>query len=300
MAHSSDGVRLHLVDPMLPNADVLQQEWSDKLRGNARKSPIDLVRLLRDALDTRAQVLRSAEWIDNNYCPRGSTGPFALRHWLNRSRQTARRAWSDLDALVGSTARLYMHGFVDMLLALDDPPPFDEQLFLRALAPDPGLGLHADSHRQLIAVAKRLLTSVERSLVSAKEDIRQGPVRTVLNDCRHSDDFTSVTWFGRSLHPFSSKQAQIVEVLWRAYESGNAIIREAYIAEQLQHDGETLNDEETTVRGFSLQQTMRIQSRRRNGRRRNDPHPAMGYMIHKAGKGLWTLAAPQRNEAAST
>ncbi len=117
--------------------------------------------------------------------------------------------------------------------------------------------------------------------------------------CTHSEDFISVTWYGTKLPSFSSKQAQVIEVLWQAWESGNAVVSEAYIAERLQSDGAFTNEDETKVSGFSVQATMRTQSRGRNGEKRNKPHPAMGLMIHRAARGRWQLAPPPRtNEAA--
>jgi hypothetical protein len=48
---------------------------------------------------------------------------------------------------------------------------------------------------------------------------------------RHSEDFTSVLWFGTS-HTFTPTQAKCVEVLWAAWENGTPDLQQVTILDR--------------------------------------------------------------------
>lgn len=121
--------------------------------------------------------------------------------------------------------------------------------------------------------------------------------------CSHSPDYASCRWYGREFK-FTKKQARIVGILWRCWEQGTSSVNEETIADELDPAG--TNEAARSTRGssdsdryesvrvsFRLADTMRSKEKRR-GRWYNKRHPAMGVMIHRAGKGQWRLDRPPK------
>ncbi len=91
----------------------------------------------------------------------------------------------------------------------------------------------------------------------------------------HSDDFASVRWSGQTF-VFTALQAAVVAVLWRAWEAGTPVLRT-----------ETIGD-----RAGSAADRFRLDLLFRG-------HPALGTLIVRAGKGLWSIGpAPTSAENA--
>jgi hypothetical protein len=93
---------------------------------------------------------------------------------------------------------------------------------------------------------------------------------------RHSADFTSVSWYGKS-YQFTKTQALCVKLLWEQCEKDCPSLSEKTIGEAIGSESEA----------YRL-----IQTFRKDGK----PHPSWGIMIHKAGKGMYKLSKPvQKN-----
>ena len=95
----------------------------------------------------------------------------------------------------------------------------------------------------------------------------------------HSEDFTSVVWFG-TRYPFSKgNQARAVRLLWKAWESdGHSLMQETI--------GEAI---ESSADRFELAKTFR--ARKLGGGYK--PHPAWGTMIQQDSKGSYRLVPPE-------
>lgn len=52
-----------------------------------------------------------------------------------------------------------------------------------------------------------------------------------LNPERHSDDFSTVRWYGHSFR-FNPTQAKVVELLWKARDNGTPYLRSRYLIEE--------------------------------------------------------------------
>lgn len=92
----------------------------------------------------------------------------------------------------------------------------------------------------------------------------------------HSEDFTSVNWFG-TRHTFSKGlQAESVRALWAAWQNGNHSLSQATIAEKI---GTSADD-------FQLSKVFR---RRRSDGPGYEQHPAWGTMIQREEKGTYSL-----------
>jgi hypothetical protein len=62
-----------------------------------------------------------------------------------------------------------------------------------------------------------------------------------LSPARHSSDFRSVRWFGRS-YTFTPGQAVIVRQLWLAWENGPPVVGKAVLLETADLQGESVKD----------------------------------------------------------
>jgi len=89
----------------------------------------------------------------------------------------------------------------------------------------------------------------------------------------HSEDFTSVDWFGQRYEFSRGQQADCVKVLWEEWERGEHSLGQDTIAESIG----------TEARRFRLDHVFRL----RDGSRRM--HPAWGTMIVRVSEGVYRL-----------
>ena len=92
-----------------------------------------------------------------------------------------------------------------------------------------------------------------------------------ITDFKHSPDFRTVALNGRS-YKLTSKQAQVIELLYKAYENGTPELGQAYILEQLGERGNRLRD--TFKRNPEAWQALVARGVRRGCYRLNLPNPA--------------------------
>jgi|GEM_PF-5625413 len=90
----------------------------------------------------------------------------------------------------------------------------------------------------------------------------------------HSDDFTSVVWFGTRYSFTKGQQTEAIRALWEEWVSGKHTLSELTIAEKVG----SANDH------FRLDHLFRDRERKL--------HPAWKNMIQKASKGVYYLAEP--------
>jgi hypothetical protein len=95
----------------------------------------------------------------------------------------------------------------------------------------------------------------------------------------HSDDFTSVNWFGAEYEFAKGLQAESVKALWEAWEAGTPNLSQ-----------ETIGDKagSSNVR-FRLEHVFKP-TKKKKGKR--EPHHAWGTMIKSTGKGVFALSPP--------
>jgi hypothetical protein len=89
----------------------------------------------------------------------------------------------------------------------------------------------------------------------------------------HSDDFTSVNWFGTVYH-FNTTQADCIRLLWAEWERGGFGLSEMTIGDKIG----SVSDR------YRLAHTFRA--------KKGGCHPAWGTMIRKAGRGVYRLYPP--------
>ena len=98
-------------------------------------------------------------------------------------------------------------------------------------------------------------------------------------DTSHSEDFTSVVWFGEQ-HSFNKTQALCVKYLWKEWETNREFgLSEKTIGEQI----------DSASDNYKLKHTFRV---RRDGKYLQ--HPAWGKMIVSCGKGTFRLNSPPK------
>jgi len=90
-------------------------------------------------------------------------------------------------------------------------------------------------------------------------------------DFKHSTDFRSVTLNGK-LYTLTSKQAQVIEMLYEAYEHGTPELGQAYILEQLGERSTRLRD--TFKRNPDAWRALVVSGARRGSFRLNLGNPA--------------------------
>lgn len=101
---------------------------------------------------------------------------------------------------------------------------------------------------------------------------RERPERT---DCTHSDDFSSVVWYGVPYH-FTATQASCVALLWAEWKKdpdAKLGLREKFIGEKISSSNEN----------YRLMHTFRLKGKQ---------HPAWRTMIHAKGDGFFYLGRP--------
>jgi hypothetical protein len=109
------------------------------------------------------------------------------------------------------------------------------------------------------------------------------PISKEDSDCRHSDDFTSVVWFGKHYTFTKGQQAHSIELMWGEWELGLASLSQEKIAESI-GAGDS----------FSLRKVFR--SRTMDGQYK--PHPAWRTMIRSVTKGTYGLYPPKPTKLA--
>jgi hypothetical protein len=164
----------------------------------------------------------------------------------------------------------------------------DESEVARAVAIAHGCAVVAeflDSEADRLAAAARATPAAPTGTVG---DGRPGPEREAgersAAKCAHSDDFTSVIWYGTH-YAFTKTQAQCVHHLWLEWEKG----------EGLSLSEETLAEKVNPHRADHFQISHVFRDHRRDagrGPRKARMHPAWGAMIHTVGKGVFALRRP--------
>ncbi len=106
------------------------------------------------------------------------------------------------------------------------------------------------------------------------------PPPTTAELSTHSEDFTSVNWFGRKYQFAKGQQVQAIKALWCEWEKGGHSLSEKTIGEKV----------ESTSDSFRLTHVFR----NRSGK---GMHPAWGTMIVSAQKGTYKLNPPGDQES---
>ena len=102
-----------------------------------------------------------------------------------------------------------------------------------------------------------------------------GVCETVAGECRHSDDYRTVFWFGQN-YTFTATQARAVELLWREFVKGDLGLSQATVGEDL----------DSANRNFRLRDLFRVSGAS------SGMHPAWDTMIQSVGKGIYALRTP--------
>jgi hypothetical protein len=118
-----------------------------------------------------------------------------------------------------------------------------------------------------------------RDLRQEAEAIRRVPHSEVEGPTKptHSEDFTSVNWFGVKYQFTKGLQAESVRLLWEAWENDTPSLSEKTIGERAGSSSDR----------FRLEHVFKP-ANKKTGKR--EPHRAWGAMIVRAGKGLFKLA----------
>jgi hypothetical protein len=103
---------------------------------------------------------------------------------------------------------------------------------------------------------------------AAAENSETKPPTSPAPSTSHSEDFSSVNWFG-SQYTFNPTQARCVASLWREWDKGGLALNQRTIGEEVG----------STSDSYRLVHTFR-------------DHPAWGVMIVQVGEGLFKLARP--------
>ncbi len=98
------------------------------------------------------------------------------------------------------------------------------------------------------------------------------------NDCSHSDDFTSVNWYGQKYYFSKGQQAEVVRALWGQWENGGHSLSKESIMDTIGSENEK----------FEMRKLFR--SRGENGG--YIQHPAWRTMIQEVTKGVYAIVPP--------
>jgi hypothetical protein len=116
---------------------------------------------------------------------------------------------------------------------------------------------------------QELATVIRQERAHARE--KSGWARPKERDqCRHSEDFTQVEWYGTP-YRFTLRQAACVRVLWKEWEGTRFGLHEKTIGERI----------DTSNFDYRLRDTFRVKGK--------SPHPAWGEMIVGRGGGVYGL-----------
>jgi hypothetical protein len=99
-------------------------------------------------------------------------------------------------------------------------------------------------------------------------------------EARHSEDFTSVNWFGTHYTFAKGHQAESVKRLWLAWDANTPDLSEQTIRERIG----------SSATKFQLSKVFRMKTKK--GYRK---HPAWDTMIVSAGKGVFRLNPPNES-----
>ncbi len=104
--------------------------------------------------------------------------------------------------------------------------------------------------------------------------------------CEHSEDYTSVIWFG-ARYEFTKTQAACVKLLWAEWEKGGLALAEETVAEMIGSESSS----------FRLFHTFRMKKKSKMTKRvgKTTVHRTWGTMIVPAGKGKFRLAAQKKS-----
>jgi hypothetical protein len=169
--------------------------------------------------------------------------PAAVREWLNRGMpDTAHRAVENLG---------------DVLRGLRDVSEGDEW----------------SDHRKVLSVAIEKARGLAAPLV---EELKKPAAAPTPGDekpaVHHSDDFTSVVWYGTAYYFKQGMQADSVKALWKQWEKSPGLGL---------HAGTILQTLDSSIERDRFRMPLVFRD-----------HPAWGSMIVTAGKGIYRLAEP--------
>lgn len=121
-------------------------------------------------------------------------------------------------------------------------------------------------HPDLVTPASDVLYKLQGQAMKREREASVDPPASGAN---HSEDFTSVNWYGTSYTFSKGNQAESVRVLWDAWEAGGHSLSQETIKEKIKSSAERFELRKTFLR-----------------------HPAWGTMIMDVGKGMYRLAPP--------
>ena len=94
----------------------------------------------------------------------------------------------------------------------------------------------------------------------------------------HSEDYTSVNWYGTAYTFSKGHQAEAIKALWAEWSKGGHGLSEKTVGEKIGSSSDR----------YRLAHTFRM----KNGK----PHPALGTMIRSVGKGVFAICAPDHHK----
>ena len=104
------------------------------------------------------------------------------------------------------------------------------------------------------------------------------------SEATHSEDFSSVNWFGIRYRFSKGNQAQAIRVLWEAWKQGTHGLSQETIGEKI----------ESSAERFEIRKTFR---RKNPDTGKREQHPAWGTMIQPEGKGCYRLVPPKSDRS---
>lgn len=135
---------------------------------------------------------------------------------------------------------------------------------------DLGASKTLDAARRQLGILRDAVVRLMQTPAEREHSVpAQTPPGAVAWCARHSADFASVKW-GKNIYTFSTSQAAVVNVLWKAWENGTPVMGEPEIQEQAGID--------STLRSLFYK------------------HPAWGTMIRPQRKGRYGLAPPDNGD----
>ena len=105
--------------------------------------------------------------------------------------------------------------------------------------------------------------------------VEEANVKVRPEETSHSEDFTSVCWYGTRYQFAKGQQAEAVKLLWTEWKKGRHSLSEQTIREKV----------DSSADRFRLAKVFRT----RDGK----PHPAFGTMIKSVSKGTFALVPPE-------
>lgn len=203
---------------------------------------------------------------DESRLPCAPSSVAELPRWIREARELL-RGQEDYPISESATANAVRKQFLEHLEALFpnwaalyrsfQPHSFRTARELVAMMADIGGAIESDPP------SRRVVTGFGVQL--------EPPEPPIETEARHSEDFSSVVWFG-SEYSFTKTQAACVRVLWEAWEQKTPDLKEETILERAGSEGSRLRDVFKSKGGM---------------------HAAWGTMIVPAGKGRFRLKEPE-------